>query len=55
MKGALNTVRNELKDIDIRIGVVSNTLLQCKLKERSKDSNEKGIDLIQNEYEIDQI
>ena len=33
IKKAITTVKNDIKSIDIRIGVVSNTLLQLKLKE----------------------
>ena len=34
MKKAITQVKSETKAIDIRIGVVSNTLLQLKLRER---------------------
>jgi estrogen-related receptor beta like 1 len=36
IKKAITNVKNDIKSIDIRIGVVSNTLLQWKLKEKSK-------------------
>jgi estrogen-related receptor beta like 1 len=36
IKKAIAQVKNDIKTIDIRIGVVSNTLLQLKLKERAK-------------------
>lgn len=36
IKKSITNVKNDIKSIDIRIGVVSNTLLQLKLKERSK-------------------
>jgi estrogen-related receptor beta like 1 len=36
VKKAIAQVKNDIKSIDIRIGVVSNTLLQLKLKERAK-------------------
>ena len=36
IKKAIAQVKSDIKSIDIRIGVVSNTLLQLKLKERSK-------------------
>lgn len=36
IKKAIAQVKNDIKSIDIRIGVVSNTLLQLKLKERTK-------------------
>jgi estrogen-related receptor beta like 1 len=36
VKKAITTVKSDIKSIDIRIGVVSNTLLQLKLKERSR-------------------
>ena len=34
-------LKNEIRSIDIRVGVISNTLLQLKLKERNKDDNVK--------------
>lgn len=36
IKKAITQVKNDIRNIDIRIGVVSNTLLQLKLKERTK-------------------
>jgi len=36
IKKSIVSVKNDIKSIDIRIGVVSNTLLQLKLKERAK-------------------
>lgn len=36
IKKSIAQVKNDIKSIDIRIGVVSNTLLQLKLKERTK-------------------
>lgn len=36
IKKSIAQVKTDIKAIDIRIGVVSNTLLQLKLKERSK-------------------
>ena len=36
VKKSITGVKNDIKTIDIRIGVVSNTLLQLKLKGRSK-------------------
>merc|ERR1711981_620566 len=36
IKKSITSVKTDIKSIDIRIGVVSNTLLQLKLKERSK-------------------
>ncbi len=47
-------MRTDIKSIDIRIGVVSNTLLQLKLKERSKQIEDgKPIDILENEYELE--
>lgn len=37
IKKAITKVKNDIRAIDIRIGVVSNTILQNKLKERNKD------------------
>lgn len=34
-------LKNEIRSIDIRVGVISNTLLQLKLKERTKDDTVK--------------
>jgi len=36
IKKAIAQVKNDIRAIDIRIGVVSNTLLQMKLKEKAK-------------------
>lgn len=52
IKKSITSVKNDIKSIDIRIGVVSNTLLQLKLKERSKQIEDgKPIDILDNEYE----
>ena len=54
IKKSITNVKNDIKSIDIRIGVVSNTLLQLKLKERSKQIEDgKPIDILDNEYELD--
>jgi len=54
MKKAITTVKNDIKSIDIRIGVVTNTLLQLKLRERSKISEDnKQLDILENEYEVE--
>lgn len=54
IKKAIATVKNDIKSIDIRIGVVSNTLLQLKLKERSKLVEDgKALEILDNEYEIE--
>lgn len=54
IKKAISTVKNDIKAIDIRIGVVSNTLLQVKLKERSKIiEDDKALEVLDNEYEIE--
>jgi chromosome segregation ATPase len=37
IKKGITKVQKDIRAVDIRIGVVSNTLLQLKLKERSKD------------------
>lgn len=41
IKKGITKVKNDIRAIDIRIGVVSNTLLQLKLKERTKDETKK--------------
>lgn len=44
IKKSIATVKSDIKSIDIRIGVVSNTLLQLKLKERTKaQEDSKGV------------
>ena len=54
IKQSISKVKEDIKSIDIRIGVVSNTLLQLKLKERSKQIEDgKPIDILDNEYEIE--
>lgn len=54
IKKSIAQVKNDIKSIDIRIGVVSNTLLQLKLKERSKEKEEgKGMAIMDNEYDIE--
>jgi len=54
IKKSITSVKNDIKSIDIRIGVVSNTLLQLKLKERSKQIEDgKPIDILDNEYELE--
>ena len=54
IKKSITNVKNDIKNIDIRIGVVSNTLLQLKLKERSKQIEDgKPMDILDNEYEIE--
>lgn len=54
IKKSITTVKNDIKAIDIRIGVVSNTLLQLKLKERSKIVEDgKALDILDNEYELE--
>ena len=54
IKKAISTVKNDIKSIDIRIGVVSNTLLQLKLKERTKVIEDgKTLEILDNEYEIE--
>ena len=57
IKKAIAQVKADIKSIDIRIGVVSNTLLQLKLKERVKAQEDgkggNGLDILENDYEID--
>lgn len=54
IKKAISQVKTDIKSIDIRIGVVSNTLLQLKLKERSKIIEDgKALEILDNEYEIE--
>lgn len=54
IKKAISQVKEDIKSIDIRIGVVSNTLLQLKLKERSKVLEDgKALEILDNEYEME--
>ena len=59
IKKSIAQVKNDIKTIDIRIGVVSNTLLQLKLKERAKQQEEKANGghalkkLLENDYEME--
>lgn len=54
IKKSIATVKSDIKSVDIRIGVVTNTLLQLKLKERSKlQEDGKKMDLIENDYDLD--
>lgn len=55
IKKSIAQVKQDIKAIDIRIGVVSNTLLQLKLKERAKQQEEKGgaAVIMDNEYDIE--
>lgn len=41
IKKGITKVKNDIRGIDIRIGVVSNTLLQLKLKDRNKEEGYK--------------
>jgi estrogen-related receptor beta like 1 len=54
IKKAITQVKNDIKVIDIRIGVVSNTLLQYKLKEKAKAIEDgKQLEILDNEYEVE--
>jgi estrogen-related receptor beta like 1 len=54
IKKAIANVKNDIKSIDMRIGVVSNTLLQLKLKERTKQIEDgKPMDILDNDYELE--
>ncbi len=37
IKQAIHTLRQEIQSLEIRLGVVSNTLIQAKIKERSSE------------------
>lgn len=54
IKKAITGIKNDIRNIDIRVGVVSNTLLQCKLKERnsSQDDVKKGGLELENDYGV---
>ena len=54
IKKSIAQVKNDIRAIDIRIGVVSNTLLQLKLKEKVKAQEDgKALSGLDNEYDID--
>jgi len=40
MKKAISQVKQDIKGIDMRIGIVSNTLLQMKLKQKNRSTDE---------------
>lgn len=40
MKKAISTVKQDIKGLDMRIGIVSNTLLQLKLKQKNRAGDE---------------
>lgn len=41
IKKSIHSLRQEIQGLEIRVGVVSNTLLQSKLKEKSGSENSK--------------
>lgn len=54
IKKGITKVKNDIRNIDIRVGVVSNTLLQLKLKERTKDEPRKhGINDEDDEMDLE--
>ena len=54
IKKAITNIKTDIASIDIRIGVVSNTLLQLKLKEKSKVLEDgKQLEILDNEYEVE--
>lgn len=52
IKKGITKIQKEIRGVDIRIGVVSNTLLQLKLKERTKDEKPK-IGINEDEDDMD--
>lgn len=42
IKKAIEKVWKDIRAIEIRVGVVSNTILQCKLRERNLGDDGKG-------------
>ena len=42
LKKAIHSMRQEIQGIEIRLGVVSNTLLQAKIKEKTVSDNTKN-------------
>ena len=53
IKKSITQVKNDIKSIDIRIGVVTNTLLQLKLKEKSKEKEDVRKVENENDYDLD--
>ena len=54
IKKSIAQVKNDIKSIDIRIGVVSNTLLQLKLKERAKEKEGKSnVPIMDDGYDME--
>mmetsp|Transcript_33634 Transcript_33634/g.33096 ORF Transcript_33634/g.33096 Transcript_33634/m.33096 type:complete len:126 (+) Transcript_33634:793-1170(+) len=52
IKKGITKMQKEIRAVDIRIGVVSNTLTQLKLKERNTDDTKKG-ELQEDDEEMD--
>ena len=53
IKKSITNVKNDIKSIDIRIGVVSNALLQLKLKERTKEIEDgTPMEIQDDQYEL---
>jgi estrogen-related receptor beta like 1 len=54
IKKAITSIKTDIKSIDIRIGVVSNTLHYLNLKEKSKVLEDgKQLEILDNEYEVE--
>lgn len=42
IRKAINDIRQEIQAMEIRLGVVNNTLLQAKIRERSNTDNTRS-------------
>lgn len=42
IRKAINDIRQEIQAMEIRLGVVNNTLLQAKIRDRSSGDNAKN-------------
>lgn len=42
IRKAINDIRQEIQAMEIRLGVVNNTLLQAKIRDRSSGDNSKS-------------
>ena len=43
IKKAIHSLRQDISNLDIRVGVVSNTLLQAKMQEKIRPDDKFGI------------
>ena len=55
IKKAIHSMKQEILTLDIRIGVVSNTLLQAQMREKAMGKKDHGdLDILMADYELDE-